>query len=328
MRQVGLLNSAQEANRFTAYLIVERISAMVDQEGEKFAVWIREENDFARAKNEFSAYVANPGDARYQGKEREAEALLRTEQELRRRGQKNIVQVKQRAAPSVFAGRTPLCLTLMAISISFTLFFYVEGGRSRAAKSPIQYFFFTDAAGLSAWISDGSSDDQKLKAVFAPIARGQIWRLITPIFIHLSITHILFNMWALLSLGSRVESRFGAVQLGIWVLALAIFSNVAQVLFESPAFGGISGVVYGIFGIAWAYSKSSGESSTLVTREESFFYLLWLVVCVVMSSDQWAEAMGEERRMLVANVAHAAGFFFGVAIGFVLGWRQRQATGK
>ena len=34
------------------------------------------------------------------------------------------------------------------------------------------------------------------------ICSGQWWRLITPVFLHGSVTHIFFNMYALLSIGS------------------------------------------------------------------------------------------------------------------------------
>src|SRR5436190_2402043 len=107
MRQIGLLDSAQEANRFTAYLIVERIRAMVEQEGEKFAVWVREENDLARAKDESSSFIANPADPRYQNKEREAEAILKNERDYRATGVKNIIEPKKQSAPLVLSRRSP-----------------------------------------------------------------------------------------------------------------------------------------------------------------------------------------------------------------------------
>jgi rhomboid protease GluP len=41
------------------------------------------------------------------------------------------------------------------------------------------------------------------------IRAGELWRLITPLFLHASILHIAFNMYALIVIGRGVEARFG-----------------------------------------------------------------------------------------------------------------------
>ncbi len=41
------------------------------------------------------------------------------------------------------------------------------------------------------------------------IRSGQWWRFITPVFLHGLVTHIFFNMYALLSIGSFLERHFG-----------------------------------------------------------------------------------------------------------------------
>jgi GlpG protein len=325
MRHIGTLDSAQEANRFTAYLIVAQIRAMVEQEGEKFAIWIREENDLPKAKEEFSAFLANPSDPRYSGKEREAEALLRAERDGRLKGQKNIVQVQQKAPGSspVSMRRSPLCMTLLGISVIVTLLFFSEQDQPREGRSFVESLFFTDNAGRAAFNLAGENTELRAKAAFSAIARGEVWRLVTPIFIHLSWVHLIFNCWALLILGSRLENRFGAMRLALWMLAIAIFSNAAQAILEGPGFGGLSGVLYGVVGIAVVYSMRSGGRSILITREETVIYMIWFVLCIVLSSDQWGEVMGN--KMLVANVAHGAGLFFGAAIGLVVSFWNRPA---
>ena len=40
---------------------------------------------------------------------------------------------------------------------------------------------------------------------FKDILGGQIWRIITPIFLHFSILHIFFNMYWLYELGGQIE---------------------------------------------------------------------------------------------------------------------------
>jgi GlpG protein len=321
MRQIGLLESAQEANRFTAYLIVQKIRAMVEQEGEKFAVWVREENDLARARDEFQAFLSNPNDPRYLNKEREAEAILRAERDQRLRGQKNVVQVKQQAAPMASPRRAPLCMAMLGVAIAVTLFHFSQENRLSDPRNPMWSLFFTDYAGFQAAASDAASTEQAVMGAFSAIARGEVWRLVTPCFIHMSWVHLIFNGWALIVLGSRLENRFGAVRLSLWMLAIAVFSNVAQALADSPLFGGLSGVLYGVFGIALVYSMRAGDRDRLITRDESTIYMIWLVMCIILSSDAWAQSMGQDARMHVANVAHVAGMLFGGAIGYILSLR-------
>ena len=82
------------------------------------------------------------------------------------------------------------------------------------------------------------------------IASGQWWRLFTAGFIHLSLVHILFNMWSLWVLGRLLEEMLGRVRF-IALYAISLFgASTASYLFASalgPA-AGASGAIFGLAG--------------------------------------------------------------------------------
>ena len=58
------------------------------------------------------------------------------------------------------------------------------------------------------------------------ILRGQIWRFLTPVFLHGSILHIGFNMYALYAIGPSLEKKFGGPSFILLYVIGAIFGNV------------------------------------------------------------------------------------------------------
>lgn len=78
------------------------------------------------------------------------------------------------------------------------------------------------------------------------ILAGEIWRLITPVFLHSSITHIVFNLYALYILGRRSESVYGHARYILLYLLSAFGGNVLSfVLSPSPSLGS-STAIFGL----------------------------------------------------------------------------------
>ncbi len=78
------------------------------------------------------------------------------------------------------------------------------------------------------------------------ILQGQIWRLITPVVLHGSITHIFFNMYALLSIGRDVERFYGYKRYLALYLAAAFAGNVLSFLVTPEASYGASTAIFGL----------------------------------------------------------------------------------
>jgi GlpG protein len=145
------------------------------------------------------------------------------------------------------------------------------------------------------------------------IRNGQVWRLITPIFIHFGPLHLLFNMLWLLDLGTMIERRKSSRLLLALVVVIAATSNFAQYIFgKAPNFGGMSGVVYGLIGYIWMKGRFDAASGLYLHQSTVTMAMVWFFLCLANIIPN------------VANTAHAAGLGVGVAWGFLSaqGWKQ------
>ena len=62
-------------------------------------------------------------------------------------------------------------------------------------------------------------------------------------------------MFWLHDLGGQIEKRKGPKFFISFILVIALVSNLAQFILSGPAFGGMSGVVYGLFGYVWVKTR-------------------------------------------------------------------------
>ena len=116
------------------------------------------------------------------------------------------------------------------------------------------------------------------------IRSGQFWRLITPLFLHGSILHIGFNMYALFSFGRGMESRFG------WLRFLALYF--------------LSGFAGNVFSFVLTPEPSLGASTAvfgLLAAEGVFLY-------------QNRALLRDQARRAIGNLVYMAGI--NLLIGF------------
>jgi rhomboid protease GluP len=80
------------------------------------------------------------------------------------------------------------------------------------------------------------------------IMHGQIWRLITPIFLHGSPLHIIFNMYALFAIGPTLERFYGRSRyLSLFMLS-GFAGNVMSFIFTASPSLGSSTAIFGLLG--------------------------------------------------------------------------------
>jgi len=149
--------------------------------------------------------------------------------------------------------------------------------------------------------------------VLPEVLRGEVWRLLTPVFIHLSLLHIAFNMLWLKDLGSIIEKRVGAKTLLALVVGTGVLANLAQYFCSGPSFGGMSGVVYGLFGYVWMKGKFDPSVGLRLNPRTVQIMIGWFFVCLT-------GIVGH-----VADYAHGMGLVSGVIWGY-LSAKQRSTS--
>ena len=104
---------------------------------------------------------------------------------------------------------------------------------------------------------NGSEDSRVLITFGAKInqlvAAGEVWRLFTAMFLHIGVIHLLFNLYALNSLGPLVEAYFGHLRFTAIYLIGGLFGSLASYAFSPAPSAGASGAVFALAGAITVY---------------------------------------------------------------------------
>ncbi|HAV64733.1 MAG TPA: hypothetical protein DCY13_20495 [Verrucomicrobiales bacterium] len=301
MRLIGHLPDEKLARRFADYLLVKDVKSQVEPEGGgQWAVWVHDDDHLEEATAELDQYRSRPDEQKYVAASAEAiQARQKETDELRRHAARQYD--RERLNRRSFIDRLGKCtVALMVISLLVTI--YTGFGQNEAAFNQFSIAEMEFKDGKIYWSRE-----------FLPeVRKGQFWRLFTPMFVHMDFIHILFNLLWLADLASAVERRYGWSRLLLLVLVVSAVSNLTEYIFVSPAFGGMSGVVFALFGFIWTQSKYCRVSGFVVPPLVSGLMIGWFVFCIVGLSGQ------------VANFVHWGGLASGALIGYVSSLLQRN----
>ena len=141
---------------------------------------------------------------------------------------------------------------------------------------------------------------------------GEIWRFITPAFLHFGVLHFVFNSLWMWDLGRRLEQYLGRSIYLLFFVVTAVISNAAQYFWQPDTnFGGMSGVVYALVGFIIVSQKLSPHKLTAVPASVLGFMLFWLVLCMTGAVDYFVGGG-------VANAAHVGGLLAGAAFAVLV----------
>ncbi|HOX58877.1 MAG TPA: rhomboid family intramembrane serine protease [Candidatus Paceibacterota bacterium] len=296
MRLIGHLADEKAARTFADFLYVRKIDSQVEfEKAEGWAIWINDEDKIEEAAGLLATYELNPADPAYRTEAKGAAELRAQAEKGEAAYCKKVRTPGQIFRPMSNYGFGPLTFVLIAISVVVSI---LSGMGNN--PGPILGLFITDFTASDLF---GSS--------LPEIRHGQLWRLVTPIFIHFGPLHIIFNVLWLRDLGSMIEGRQSSWTLAGLVLVIAAGSNLAQFFFGGPFFGGMSGVVYGLLGYIWLRGKFDPGSGLYLHPTTVTMMIIWFVLCFTPIVPH------------VANGAHAAGLVMGLGWGWLSSLRHR-----
>ncbi len=144
--------------------------------------------------------------------------------------------------------------------------------------------------------------------VAAKLGDGEVWRLLSSLFLHAGTDHLFGNMVVLFIVGIACEHAFGPLpMLGIY-LASGVAGGLATAAIEPMPTVGASGAIFGLMGCLIA----------MLARHRRFVQVRdGRIAIVVALWAAWQLVMGFASPM-VANFAHLGGFVAGGILGWVI----------
>jgi membrane associated rhomboid family serine protease len=147
------------------------------------------------------------------------------------------------------------------------------------------------------------------------ILSGQVWRLVTSIFLHANLVHIGMNMWVLMDIGPVVEEIYGSPRYLFLFLVTGILSMSISMIWNlmmGSVFGisiGASGALMGLIGLMLAVTTMRRGADMQVLRSQLIRWVFYIILLGVLVQG-------------VDNVAHLGGLASGFLLGRVVKDRQ------
>ena len=169
--------------------------------------------------------------------------------------------------------KTPISYTLIAISI---IFFVLQNLSVWLFRADLLLFF-------------GAKINER-------ILLGEIWRFLTPAFLHGSILHLGFNMYALFSIGPSLERKYGGISFTLLYGIGAIFGNVLSFLLSPNVSLGSSTAIFGLIAAQGVYIYSNrhllGSTAKPMLMNVIFMVMVNLFLGLSPGIDNWGHLGG------------------------------------
>jgi len=328
MRRIGLVENSSHAELFCDYLVTLGIHATSEQtsdspesssatESEQREIWVKDERKVDAAKTALDLFLLQPDEARYLSSSVDAAKVRAQEVEANKRRLKNVQPVRHRSLPGLGGGglgggglgggnsqRPVVALAMVAICVIVGLL--TNFGSPRITRAQRERAMPSRETKVFASMTFLSPDDAvRSSSPFTSILKGEVWRLITPAFLHAGILHLAMNMMAIFGLGGAIERTQGRFTILLLIIVTAIAGTVVQALWPEwnnggPGGIGASGVAYGLIGYIWVRPYYDPDFQIYLPSSGLILAMLFLLLGL-------AEVVPR-----IANGAHVGGLACGI----------------
>jgi GlpG protein len=357
MRRIGILLDEAGARRFRNYLLTLGINSVVDRASDdpSWEIWILAEDDLQTARGEFLEFAAAPDQTKYDVAE-QADQIRR--QRIDRQwkprtpgggtvdaerpvpaepipAEPRPAKLAQDSRPPTDNGEParalnplldsevkqqgiPITIAIIILSVlaSFATNFASPRGSRIPAQTTLEERLFDGLSFVDRQRYDVDQDS------FAALRQGQLWRLITPLFLHGNMFHLFFNMFFIFLLGSMIERIHGSLFFLLLTLITQTVGMLVQVMLPDAAFMpeslrgspfaiGASGAAYGFFGFMWIRPWLDADYPIELDSTQFMIIMGGLIVCLTPLVPN------------VANGAHLGGLAAGMAVA-AIGYSLRR----
>lgn len=139
----------------------------------------------------------------------------------------------------------------------------------------------------------------------AALASGDLWRLITPMFLHGSVLHISLNSWFLYVVGRQLERPLGTLRFAMVYVIAGVAGVLAGYAFSQYRSLGASGALFGVMGALLIFIYRNQK--ILRNSRQSLMQVLQVIgINIVLG-------------LLISNIdnwGHIGGLIGGIAMGW------------
>ena len=170
----------------------------------------------------------------------------------------------------------------------------------------ILVYIFMVISGVN-FMSPDTNDLLNWGANFRPLTlNGEWWRLLTCIFLHIGLFHLLFNMYALLYIGLLLEPYLGKLRFSAAYILTGIAASTASLyMHQATVSAGASGAIFGMYGVFLAMLTTN-----FIEKSARKALLTSIGVFVAYN-------LINGMRGGIDNAAHMGGLVSGVIIGYL-----------